>query len=300
MRHATKGLIAAAAAALIASGGLAIAQEGGPSGPHRDPGPHREMGPRHDQTGPRHDDRDAHHGPGFHRGERMIRFLDANHDGKLALDEIKAQEDRVVALADVNGDGALSADEFRRRGTMLMRLRAFTLFDLADANGDGKLTVDEVQAPSERWFKRYDKNNDGFLEADELAGQLGAPPRAENDGHARPSRHATRFVRFLDTDQDGKVSLAEIKGEEARIFHYGDANGDNALSPDEFRRAGMLFMRLRAATLFDLLDANGDGTLTKDEIQAPSERWFARYDSNKDGFLDPDELAQLKGPRGRR
>ncbi len=290
MRQANKGLIAAAAAALIATGGVALAQ-GGPHpamGPGHGPADRHEMGGHHDRRG--HD-------------EHALRFLDTNHDHKVSLDEIKAQEDRIIALADVNGDGTLSPDEFRRRGMMFMRLRAFSFFDLLDANGDGKLSLAEVQGPSERWFARYDKNHDGELEADELAPEFGehppGPAGARGD-HGPRAMHAERFIRFLDTNHDGKVSLAEIKGEEERIFKYADTNNDGSLSPEEFRHAGILLMRLRAATLFDLLDANGDGKLTKAEIQAPSERWFARYDANKDGFLDPYELRQSMGPRGRR
>ena len=42
------------------------------------------------------------------------------------------------------------------------------LFDLLDTDGDGKLSVAEIQAPSKRWFKRYDKNGDKVMEAGEV------------------------------------------------------------------------------------------------------------------------------------
>jgi hypothetical protein len=109
-----------------------------------------------------------------------------------------------------------------------------------------------------------------------------------------------RLARLLDTNGDGKVTLDEITAEEGRLFGAADVNGDGALSSEEFRRRGMLFMQLRAFTLFDLLDANGDGKLTKEEIAAPSARWFARYDTNKDGVLDADELRQMMPQRTRR
>jgi len=110
----------------------------------------------------------------------------------------------------------------------------------------------------------------------------GAPDRAHMRGE--------RFVQFLDTDHDGKVSLKEIQDEEARLFGAADINNDGALSPEEFQRRGELFMRLRVMTLFDLLDTNGDGKLSKEELAAPASRWFKRYDKNGDGFITADEL----------
>ena len=122
-------------------------------------------------------------------------------------------------------------------------------------------------------------------------------PAAGAPGPDRMRARGERFVQFLDTDKDGKVSRKEIDEEIGRLFGAADIKGDGKLTPEEFQRRGQMFMQLRVMTLFDLLDANGDGVLTKEELQAPAARWFKRYDKNGDGFITADELPQ---PGGRR
>jgi hypothetical protein len=139
--------LGAAAAALIAGSGIAIAQTGGTTA---------------QTSGATQPDR--HH----HRAQRFVEFLDVDKDGKVSLKEITDEKNRLFGAADINSDGALSAEEFQRRGMMFMQMRMTTLFDLLDANGDAKLSKEEFDGPAGRWFKRYDKNSDGFLAADEL------------------------------------------------------------------------------------------------------------------------------------
>jgi hypothetical protein len=173
MRYLRNLALGAAAAALISAAAPAMAQ--GPGGPTGGPmgdrpmmgGPGR-MGDGPDQRRDRRDD----------RTDRLVRFLDANGDGKVSLDEIRGEIGRVFIAADVSGDASLSVDEFRRRGELFMRLRTWSLFDLLDANGDGKLTKEEIEGPSARWFSRYDANKDAALDADEIrAGRPGPRTR---------------------------------------------------------------------------------------------------------------------------
>ena len=99
---------------------------------------------------------------------RSLQVLDVNQDGKVTMDEITAEQKRLIGAADLDGDGKLSVEEFRRRGRWFQRLHTTTLFDLLDANGDQTLSAEEIANPSARWFKRYDKNADGGIVADEV------------------------------------------------------------------------------------------------------------------------------------
>jgi Ca2+-binding EF-hand superfamily protein len=99
---------------------------------------------------------------------RILQVLDVNNDGKVTQDEIMAEQKRLIGAADLDGDGKLSVEEFRRRGRWFQRLHTTTLFDLLDANGDQILSAEEIANPSTRWFKRYDKNGDGGIVADEV------------------------------------------------------------------------------------------------------------------------------------
>ncbi len=102
------------------------------------------------------------------RARRFMRLYDLNGDGKVTTDEIATDQSKILGAVDIDNDKGLSVDEMRRRGRSLHIWRSVTLFDLLDSNGDQKVTADELSAPMKRWFKRYDENGDGVMEASEV------------------------------------------------------------------------------------------------------------------------------------
>ncbi len=128
----------------------------------------------------------------------------------------------------------------------------------------------------------------------------GLGPRGEFRGPPEPGRGRPRAMELLDTDRDGKVSLAEITAEQGRLIAAADVDGDGKLSIDEFRRRGRLFQALGTTTLFDLIDVDGDRSLSAEELAKPSERWCSRTDANADGLLDPEEFPSRRHRRFRR
>ncbi len=127
----------------------------------------------------------------------------------------------------------------------------------------------------------------------------GAGLAQADDSKSGKMHHGSHFMEMFDTSGDSKVMLKEITADQARLFGAVDVNEDKALSVDEFRRRGRLFCRYSSTTLFDMLDSNGDQKLTLDEISGPSERWFKRYDANKDGVMAVEEVPQGRWSRGR-
>jgi hypothetical protein len=127
----------------------------------------------------------------------------------------------VAALAgSLVGGAALAQDApppGPRGGGMMMR---------ADANGDGKISRQEYNAQIAQRFARRDANKDGFLSGDELAG-----PRRGGDGEAPAGMN--RAQQRSDTNNDGKISLAEDQAAATIRFDRLDTNKDGTIDASE-------------------------------------------------------------------
>jgi len=127
-----------------------------------------------------------------------------------------------------------------------------------------------------------------------------APALAQVPPLANPSFHK------LDTDHDGRVTLAEVlvyaeaRSAAVKPFRIADVdkNGDGILSPEEFKKAGITgFERFGAVRARDL-DISGDGYVSREEL----DRYFAlkhgeafeRADADHDGALSRSEFVLFR------
>jgi len=80
------------------------------------------------------------------------------------------------------------------------------------------------------------------------------------------------FDEAFDADGDGTVAPAELRaGLEAQLAG-NDADGDGALSLDEFEALHSAMIRSLMVDRFQAFDEDGDGRITAEEITAPAAR----------------------------
>jgi Ca2+-binding EF-hand superfamily protein len=115
-------------------------------------------------------------------------------------------------------------------------------FSAIDTNKDGFTDRAEIEAAEtkvlanrkaqqlkqrEQAFRQLDKDKNGSLSLQEFNAALAAQ-------NAKPN--VTAYVARLDTNKDGKVSMAESRAPAAARFDRMDSNKDGILSVEEQRR----------------------------------------------------------------
>jgi Ca2+-binding EF-hand superfamily protein len=124
-----------------------------------------------------------------------------------------------------------------------------------------------------------------------FAGADGCDRSGEKAGHGERGRGA-RFAE-VDTNKDGKVSLAELTASRESWLTKVDTNKDGVATQPEIEASFSARRQEHAQKMFAREDANKDGRLTRDESRMPS-AWFERADVNKDGALTLAELTEAR------
>lgn len=105
-----------------------------------------------------------------------------------------------------------------------------------DSDGDGKVSLEEALAPQKPRFTETDSDGDGLISVEEAGTAFNEQVPAEMleamKERGMPDPGET-FVKNLDQDGDGQVSLEEFEQPTIDSFNRMDADGDGFATKEE-------------------------------------------------------------------
>lgn len=241
---------------------------------------------------------------------RRLKEMDKDGDGKITREEWTGLAEG-FDRNDRNKDGVLDGQDFAAGGGAGMQGGGRIDPELVkarwkamDKDGDGKVSRDEYTG--EFPFERVDQDKDGFLTEADLKGFKGP-------GAGPTQEELERRFGELDKDASGKVEAAECPEANRERMLKADADGDGALSKEEFLRAMKRGQRREGGPggpgvpqgpggpggpsgpggpggspagpeLLRRFDHDHDGKVTRDQFPGTDEQ-FAKLDRDGDGTL---------------
>lgn len=157
-----------------------------------------------------------------------------------------------------------------------------------DKNGDGYLQRDELPAELRQAFDRIDANRDGKISRDELTRGIGQlQPRR------RPSDMVHMLIEMSDADEDSGKEVQRAYD----ILRALDKNRDGKIDAEELKAARSRLLKGRIDSLFKQLDTNNDGKISRAEAKGQIRQDFDEIDRNRDGYIEPEELMRAASAR---
>lgn len=130
----------------------------------------------------------------------------------------------------------------------------------------------DVMAKANERFAKIDANNDGVIDAAEIAAH-------------REQMRAARAERLASMSEEDKAKMQERRGMMKQRWAKRGGTSDPARVG---RGKGDWLARL---------DTNGDGLISRDEFVAPMMSRFDRMDANNDGIVTAEERAAARAAR---
>ncbi|MCK8463100.1 calcium-binding protein [Aliiroseovarius sp. S1339] len=94
-------------------------------------------------------------------GGGMMQMFDADGDGTVTPEEMRAGLQAKLTEYDSDGDGALSIEEFEMLHSAMFREMMVDRFQHLDADGDGAVTAEEMMAPANK-LERMQQMREGM------------------------------------------------------------------------------------------------------------------------------------------
>ena len=147
---------------------------------------------------------------------RLAAF-DTNKDGKLTLDEVPGLMKRFFFRADANLDGVLTLEEMQKTSDRRLRRRLTFTFMRVDVDRNGKISKNEYADAANRFFRRFDTNEDKSVTREEVTAVLASLQRRMGDRHGRKHRwHEGRSRHRMGM---------HMRGDDRRGMRDGDRRG---------------------------------------------------------------------------
>jgi len=164
------------------------------------------------------------------------------------------------------------------------------LFDWLDSDRDGLITRYEGAEAMLLLLDHADANDDGQLSPAEVRAHL------DEEREAEAAEQREVFAEF-DANADGRLERLEIPGEMRPLIDRVDADGDDAITLEEFRAVDLSdprpFLETELLASFAELDEDGNGSLELAKLDDEDREELQDLDADADGALSHEEFLAL-------